>query len=75
MKEIMSSHPCFYIKQALCQYRVHAQPEVIRSLLLAKSASWNNADTSFLQQFEAVEHVGSQRQGLHVHTNRKEMFS
>lgn len=52
--------------------RVHIQPEVISSLLLAESTSWDHTYPGFLQQFEAVQHVRSQRQGLHVHRNRKD---
>lgn len=37
------------------------RPEMIGSLSLAKSTSWNHADASFLQQFQAVEHVRGQR--------------
>lgn len=36
------------------------RPEMVGSLPLAKSTSRNHADASFLQQFQAVEHVRGQ---------------
>lgn len=36
------------------------RPEMVGSLSLAKSTSRNHADASFLQQFQAVEHVRGQ---------------
>lgn len=44
----------------LCMILING-PEMVGSLSLAKSTSWDYADASFLQQFQAVEHVRGQR--------------
>lgn len=49
---------------------VHVQPEVIGSIPLAKTTSWDYTDPSFLQQFEAVQHIWCHGQGLQKHRHR-----
>lgn len=49
---------------------VHVQPEVIGSIPLSKTTSWDYTDPSFLQQFEAVQHIWCHGQGLQKHRHR-----
>lgn len=65
----------YLMNTVLVHDSVRVWPEVIGSLPLAESTPWNHTDPSFLQQFEAVQHVRSHGQRLQIHTNRNYTLS